>query len=524
MPNHPLAASALAALLLYCLATAAYRLYLSPLARFPGPKLAALTRWYEFYHDGLRGGKYTWRIGEMHKRYGPIVRISPWELHVSDTAFIDTLYAPGSQVRDKHAFYTRQFGLPASGFGTASHALHRLRRGALNRFFSRQSVCALEPLLGRCARTLCDQLETYAGTGEVVDLCDAFSCLATDVVSAYAFGRSYGFLENRAFRPNLREGIDGGMKMGATMKMLPWLLPLLRRVPDAWVLWAMPGMAGYMGFQREMRRVVGRIEEEEKRSAGAGGEKKEGEAELQRTIFHEVLRGDLPPEEKKTARLSQEGQAVIGAGTETTAWTLCVILYHVLANCALLENLRTELLTTAPDATSWRALEQLPLLSATVAEGLRLSYGLATRLARVAPVPLRFRSSSGPGSGAETFGDVDVVIPPNTPVGMTAVLVHHDARVFPDSERFWPERWLVATAEQRREMERCLLSFSRGGRQCLGMNLAYAELYITLATVLRRLGARLQLFETDEDDVRVHRDMFLPKPRDGSKGVRVLVV
>lgn len=56
--------------LAYLVCLAAYRLYLSPLAKFPGPKLAALTLWYEFYYDVVKGGKYTWKIGELHEQYG----------------------------------------------------------------------------------------------------------------------------------------------------------------------------------------------------------------------------------------------------------------------------------------------------------------------------------------------------------------------------------------------------------------------------------------------------------------------
>lgn len=47
-----------------------YRLYLDPLAQFPGPALAALTRYYEAYYDVIRNGQYTFKIEELHKKYG----------------------------------------------------------------------------------------------------------------------------------------------------------------------------------------------------------------------------------------------------------------------------------------------------------------------------------------------------------------------------------------------------------------------------------------------------------------------
>lgn len=56
--------------LLYLVALGLYRLYLDPLAKFPGPKLAALTLWYEFYYDVIKRGKYTLEIEKMHEAYG----------------------------------------------------------------------------------------------------------------------------------------------------------------------------------------------------------------------------------------------------------------------------------------------------------------------------------------------------------------------------------------------------------------------------------------------------------------------
>jgi hypothetical protein len=57
-------------LLIYVVGLAVYRLYLSPLARFPGPKLAALSNWYEFYYDVISQGKFTFHISDLHKQYG----------------------------------------------------------------------------------------------------------------------------------------------------------------------------------------------------------------------------------------------------------------------------------------------------------------------------------------------------------------------------------------------------------------------------------------------------------------------
>jgi hypothetical protein len=46
------------------------RLYFHPLAHIPGPKLAALTWWYEFYFDQIQPSRYVFQIQELHKQYG----------------------------------------------------------------------------------------------------------------------------------------------------------------------------------------------------------------------------------------------------------------------------------------------------------------------------------------------------------------------------------------------------------------------------------------------------------------------
>jgi len=55
---------------IYILSGVIYRLYLSPISKFPGPKLAALTLWYEFYYDVIKTGTYMAEIKKMHDKYG----------------------------------------------------------------------------------------------------------------------------------------------------------------------------------------------------------------------------------------------------------------------------------------------------------------------------------------------------------------------------------------------------------------------------------------------------------------------
>ena len=57
-------------LLFYLLAGILYRLYVCPLARIPGPKVAAITGFYELYYDIFQGARFPWKLQELHDTYG----------------------------------------------------------------------------------------------------------------------------------------------------------------------------------------------------------------------------------------------------------------------------------------------------------------------------------------------------------------------------------------------------------------------------------------------------------------------
>lgn len=83
------------------------------------------------------------------------------------------------------------------------------------------------------------------------------------------------------------------------------------------------------------------------------------------TVFHEILQSDLRPSEKTLGRLWQEAQILLAAGTETTAWTLSVITFHLLSNPNQLQRLKSELEELMPNparSASCVELEKSPYL------------------------------------------------------------------------------------------------------------------------------------------------------------------
>lgn len=97
--------------LLYIAQLVIYRLWLSPLAHVPGPKLAALTEFYELYHEFALRGQYTSKINELHAIYGPIVRINPWEVHVEDPDVFSEFYKEPNRHQDQWNPYTQQVSM-----------------------------------------------------------------------------------------------------------------------------------------------------------------------------------------------------------------------------------------------------------------------------------------------------------------------------------------------------------------------------------------------------------------------------
>ncbi|KAI1814019.1 cytochrome P450 [Poronia punctata] len=494
----------------YLVVRSVYRLYFSPLAKFPGPKLAALTTWYHAYHDLVRGGQYVWVVEEMHKKYGPVVRVRPDTLHANDPSLMDKLYPLSlKQRRERYWTVYQTFQAPGSMFSARDHHLHRRRRAVLNPFFSMQNVRRLEPIINDTVASLLHRMEGWAKDGRPVQISHAFRAATKDIIQAYALGEAQKCLEMEDCNAGFFEVLLP-QRVSHLGTHVYWLASMMANTPP-WIMTRLyPRIGVFALFMQDLYAQIDMIRKAKDLPEG-------------RTIFHEIMRSDIPESEKETKRLGDEAMVLVTAGSDTTAWTLGVIMYHLLADRRLLAKLKSELATVMPDANEApvaHKLDGLPLLNAIIEEAIRLYPGASLRQDRVAPD--EDIVYEGPDGSA-------VVIPRGTPVGMTAPLINRHPDLYERPDEFLPERYL-----ENPGLKKYQFAFSKGGRQCLGINLAYQELQSFTAAIFRKYNAydaaekdqgspTLELFETTHDDIKMYGDYITPGTCPGSKGLRIVI-
>ncbi|KAK0115636.1 hypothetical protein ONS95_000093 [Cadophora gregata] len=491
---------ALPALVVYLCAVILGRLFFHPLSKIPGPKLASITRSYIFYYNATGGSRFYLQVEKLHEKYGPIIRIAPYEIHLSDPENHEKIYRAGSKYTKEPTFYAA-FGCETAAFSTPSNSLHRTRRAALNPLFSRKRVLDLEDVVQSKVAKLDQRLRDAASTGEEVDLHYGLRAISVDTITDYGFGKSYDLLE----REDLGRGFFEMMrKLGPAIwffQQWPFLQPVALGIPEWLARRVSSNLGTTMQLQSECRDNIVVI-----KKAMEAGVKDESRT----TIFHQLLdpnatEGHVVP---SVDNLTDEGFVILGAASDTTGNAMTVAMHGVVRNPAIYAKLTAELNEAFPDPTvtlDFITLEKLPYLTAVIKEGLRLSYGVIGRLPRVVNEP------------GVSFHGFD--IPPCTIVGMSAYMMHRNPEHFPNPDTFDPERWTEPGAARR--LDKYLVPFSKGQRQCIGMPLAYCEIYVTLGTLLRR-HQNLKAMPMSEEDL-VYQVYFAAYPPIDAKKFRVTV-
>ncbi|KAL5342203.1 cytochrome P450 [Aspergillus crustosus] len=486
-------------LAVYLVALSTYRLYFHPLRHIPGPKLAAISHGYEFYFNVIKGGLFIWEVERMHKVYGPIVRINPREVHIQDPTYYEEIYASSHRKRNKDSILMRKFGLEGSGFSTVDAETHRVRRAPVEKFFAKRVIENNEALIYKSIDKLFFYLKEAGRLSTVVSLDAGFAALTSDIIYEYVYGVNPGSLDKEGFNGRVRDGINGLMRMSHLLYFFPVMQTLMDKIPLPWLEKLSPPAFALADQKRDLYD----------RATQALSDAQFPTAEKKDNLINALAAPSMPGHMRSPERLMNEGFALIIGGTETTARTLAVGAWHLFDNGEIRGRLREELrsVMTTPEARpKWNELERLPYLSGVVNESLRLSTGIGNRSARVAPT--------------ETLTYNGVTIPPGTPVSSIHQPILMNPEIFPNPRSFDPGRWIRA-AEQGIRLDKHLVNFGRGSRICVGLNLAYAELYLVFALLVRRFD--LELYESPKGRLEFARDFGTPWPDKGGLSVRARV-
>jgi cytochrome P450 len=159
---------------------------------------------------------------------------------------------------------------------------------------------------------------------------------------------------------------------------------------------------------------------------------------------------------------------ILLAGHETTATGLSWALYELGRHPDIMERLRHELTELGPDPEP-SLIVKLPYLGAVCDETLRL-HTLLPEIARVLAAPMELFGVAYDANGSREVG-----------IGVSVMAIHHDAEIYPQPDRFRPERFLERTYTPFE-----FLPFGGGHRRCLGAGLSDYEMRIALATIAMR--------------------------------------
>jgi cytochrome P450 len=130
--------------------------------------------------------------------------------------------------------------------------MHRIRRGSINRFLSKERVRQLEPILQRNFHKLLRRIGEYRMSKTAVDLNLPFGAYTCDIIMEYSFGEANSsyWLDKPGYYSKFFEMMRSVHMMVPLAKQLPWLMPLMEWIPENWLEKSDEGMRLFIQFKK----------------------------------------------------------------------------------------------------------------------------------------------------------------------------------------------------------------------------------------------------------------------------------
>ncbi|KAK2035890.1 cytochrome P450 [Colletotrichum somersetense] len=428
-----------------------YNVTLHPLSKYPGPKLWAATR-IPYALMVIRGDEHKTMLA-LHKRYNAdVVRVSPNQLsYQHPDAWKDIMGHRSGGRSEENGKDPDRVDRNNYHIISADRHDHARYRRVLSHGFSAKSMQEQQPLIKDYIDLLIKRLCGLASKGPV-DMVAWYNFTTFDIIGDLSFGESFGCLADSDYHPWIRS-IFQNVKMitlNNLSRSFQVLQPLLRMfIPRSLVE---KGMAhnSFVRAKVDQRMALG----------------------MSRPDFAEaMLRKGSEVSPLTQEEIYQNTGILIIAGSETTATALSGATYNLATHPEVLDRLYEEVRSSfaSEDEIDLLSTAKLSYLHAVIEETLRI----------YPPVPGSLPRRTPP-EGANILGQW---VPGNITIGIGQWALYHNEKYFSRPFEFHPERWLGDPAFAGDSLD-AVKPFHIGPRNCLGMNLAYAEMRMILARIV----------------------------------------
>jgi cytochrome P450 len=362
-------------------------------------------------------------------------------------------------------------------FSTRDEMFHREQKRPVANAYSMTSLLELEPAVDSCTEIFINQLARFANSKKPVDLGMWLQYYAFDVVGEFTFAKKLGFLQEGKDVDGMIEAIQGMLVYASVCGQIPEAHPLLLGNPLFPIF--MPSMETWNQVLNFTLKAIN-----SRASLQRDGELDAEKPEAGKDMLSRWMAIHLSDPEKLTTRdVIVHLSTNVFAGSDTTAIALRAVFYFLLRNPSVLAKLNAEIDNADREGKlstpiSYReTMNHLPYLQAVLKESMRLHPSVGLILEREVP------------KGGVTICDRH--FPGGTIVGINAWVLHRDARVFPDPDKFIPERWIDSDPQHLKKMDQSFFAFGAGSRTCIGKNISLIEMHKIIPQLLREFEIRL---------------------------------
>jgi cytochrome P450 len=388
-------------------------------------------------------------------------------------------------------------------FSTTDKAYHAKVRRSVANAFAMSTLVQYEPFVAETVatflRVLDERFAVTAGPGEIFDITDWNKYFALDVVSMLTMGEPYGLLEAGYDHVGIIKARTGLLRYFTIVNNVPWLDKVFKKNPI--IMWL--GRRGLFNSVTLTVPIAQRQIAQKSRDFKPLDESmKSGRARVD--LLTKFLQAKVNnPEIIDDRAVLGLTLSIVNAGSGTVSTTLSAIIYFLLQNPPVLDQLVEEVDSNFPQPASkvspvnfadyvvpFSEAQKLSFLDAVIKEIYRIWPGLgAQHIERLTPP-----------EGAYIMGEF---IPGNIIVTCVAWIMHrHKPTYGEDAEEFRPSRWLEADHEQLTAMNKALLTFGAGPNTCIGKNIALLELYTVIPALVRafKVGIHSEVIEVNAAD------------------------